>query len=184
MKYFINFSSIDRVKKRQTFALNFLIVILIVFFTGTALIGIKKIGDISNETTMILNEKIAIEETIAKSIEERRRFISDEEVKQINEKIAFYKEVYDKRFFVTSFLTVLEDILIGGVTLKSLDVDITRKNFLLSGEGLNPESAVIFSKKIADIPYIKNAQISKQNFQRFGEKKILISDFEIKGDMY
>lgn len=184
MKYTINFSSINKLKQKQIFALNLFYIAGIFFMVVMIILGLKKIGDISSEAERVRNEKKSLEEMIYKSIEERRRFISDEEVKMINEKVAFYKEIYEKRFFITPFLTDLEDSLAGGMTLKSLDIDVLRKNFIIIGEGLNPESAVLFSKKLTDIGYIKKAEIGRQNFQRFGEKKILINDFEIRGEIY
>ncbi|MCX7991123.1 MAG: hypothetical protein N2999_03670 [Proteobacteria bacterium] len=136
------------------------------------------------EIERVKNEKRAIEEMIQKGIEERRKLVSDEEIRQLNEKMTFYKDIYEKRFFVTVFLTDIEDTIVGGMSLKSLDMDIPRKNFVLTGESLNPESAVAFSKKLQGISYIKKAEITRQTFQRVGEKKVLINDFEIKGEIY
>lgn len=184
MKYTINFSSVDRLKQKQMFVINLFYGAGILFLIIMIVLGIRKVGYISSEIERVKNEKKSIEEMIQKNIEERRKFISDEEVKLINEKMIFYKNIYNKRFFVTAFLTDLEDILLNSMALKSLDIDISRKNFVIIGESLNPESGILFSKKLLETGYIKKAEIGKQTFQRFGEKKILINDFEIRGEIF
>lgn len=184
MKYNINFCSTNKLKRKQIFALNILYVLVMFFLFSMIILGFKKVGDVSSEVDRVKTEKKSLEEHIQKNIEGRRKFISDEEVKLINEKLVFYKDMTEKRFYITAFLTDIEDSLAGGMTLKSLDIDILRKSFVIIGEGLNPESAVIFSKKLSEIDYIKKAEIGRQNFQRLGEKKILINDFEIRGEIY
>ncbi len=184
MKYSINFSSANKVKRKQIYALRVAYGISVIFLAIIFILGINRVGSISSEIERIKIEKTSIEEMIEKNIKERRRFISDEEIKVLNEKVRFYKDIYEKRFFVTLFLTDLESIMVSATVLKSLDIDIVRKNFILVGESLNPESAVAFSKRLQGINYIKKAEITKQTFQRFGEKKILVNDFEIRGDLY
>ncbi len=184
MRYNINFSSFDRKREKQKKLLGLLYIIVIAVLVFFALFGLKKSNDMLSEIDRIRNEAKAVEENIAKDLEQRRKFLSDEEVRVLTEKLVFYSSLYDNRFYITAFLTGLEEIIPAGVSLKNIDIDMTRKSFVLTGESLSPEGAVSFSKKIQDLNYIKNVEISKQSFQRLGDKKLLVNDFDIKGELY
>lgn len=184
MKYNINFSSLNRVKEKQRLVVNLIYALIFLILIIFAFSGMKRAGDLLSEIDRIKNEGKSLEERIGKEIEERRKFASDEEIKTLIEKLTFYSTIYSDRLYTTNFLSDLEDIIPSGVVLKNIDIDLNRKNFVLIGESLSPEGAVSFSKKIQGVNYIKKIEISRQSFQRVGDKKILINEFEIKGELY
>ncbi len=184
MRYNINFSSFDRAKQKQEKAVKLLYIFLILLMLFFTLFGLKKTNYILTEIERIKNEIEELEENIAREVEQRRKFLSDQEVKILSEKLIFYSSLFGNRFYISAFLTDMEELIPAGVSLKNIDIDINRKNFMISGESLSPEGAVNFSKKMQDINYIRKVEITRQSFQRYGDKKILINDFDIKGDLY
>ncbi len=184
MRYRINFATYDRrkvaIRRNQKILLFCGILLLFVLFIK----GMQKSIQLGNEINEIKAKK---EELIAKKekmLRERRNVFSDAEVQIIETKLKFYSDVFSNRLYTTAFLNVLEEKTPASIYLKTLDVDIERKNFIVTGESLNPESVATFIPSLQNINFVKKVEITKQSFQKMGEKKILISDFEIKGDLF
>lgn len=184
MKYYINFATFDRKKalqKRNT-RLSLFVCILLLF--ALFLAGMKKVSDISSELSDVKKKREELSLKKENLLKERRRLFSDAEINLLESKLNFYSETFFNNLYVTSFFNVLEEKTPTNIFLKSVDFDSSRKNFMLTGESLNPETVAGLIPSIQNLNFVKKVEITRQSFQKMTEKKILISEFELRGEIF
>lgn len=184
MKYRINFATYDREKvlrARKIKLLSFAC-IFVLFITFT--MGLKRATETNTELNNVKKRKEELIEKKERLLTERRKLLSDTEVQLLDAKLSFYTNTFLSRLYVTSYLNYLEDKTPSNIFLKSVDFDANRKSFIITGECLNPEAVANYITSLQSVNFIKKVQITKQTFQRLGEKKLLVSEFELRGDVF
>lgn len=119
-----------------------------------------------------------------KLLVERRKTFSDAEIALLEAKLKFYSEIFLNKLYVSSFLNIIEEKTPPNIFLKSLDYDRKRRNFIIVGESLSPDAVAGYILQLQGINFVKKVEITRQTFQKKGEKKLLISEFELKGEIF
>lgn len=183
MKYLINFARYDKKKEKRKAFIRFFSGAVILILLAGFVFGIKRIGSVTGERRKVVEAREELLKRVEKQAQERRKHFSDAEVLIIDGKLKFYRAVSENKLFVTVFLNLLEEKTPRFISLRSLDFDPARKNFVLMGESLSPDGVTAFIPNLQGSNIITKIEITRQNFQKVGEKKILISEFEIRGEL-
>lgn len=183
MKYRINFSNYDKSKEIQKKLFSKLywvsvFILLILFFYGFI-----RFYNIDREINRVRQELTELNDKLEKAKEERKRIISDREEIILKNKIKFYNELRQGRLTQTVFLNILEEITPKSIKLISLDFDVSRKSFIINGETLNPEMVVSYLSELQKVEIFKKVTLIRQTMQKGTDKKILIGNFEIRGEL-
>lgn len=184
MRYHINFATFDRkraIKRRNTRLFLFGCVILFFFLM---IAGLKKVSNIGDEYDEVRKKREELALKKENLLKERRKLFTDTEIKLLETKLNFYSDTFFNRLYSTSFLNVIEEKTPANIFLKSIDFDNTRKNFIITGESLSPESVASYISSLQNVNFIKKVEITRQSFQRAGEKKLLLSEFELRGEVF
>jgi hypothetical protein len=183
LKYQINFASYDKGKENRKRLLNFFCGALILIFVGSFVYGIKKSTDIAREKARVVESKEELAMRMEKGMQERRKHFSDDELSVIDNKLKFYRTAVRNKLFVTVFYNMLEEKTPQFITIKSVDFDPARKNFVLTGESLIPDGVTAFIPNLQSSSIITKVEITRQTFQKVGEKKVLVAEFEMRGEV-
>jgi len=183
LKYRINFSNYDRSKEIQKKLFHKIywisvFILLILFFYGFI-----KFYHVGKEINRVKQELAELNIKLEKAKEERKRIISAGEEIILKNKIKFYNELQRNKLTQTVFLNILEEKTPKSIKLTSLDFDVSRKTFIINGETLYPEVVVSYLSELQKVDIFKKVTLTKQTMQKGMDKKVIIGNFEIKGEL-
>lgn len=183
MKYRINFSNYNRTKelRKRLIKRSYWFIVLILFVS--IVYGFSKLYDLGREIKKVESETMELRNKLEKSKEERKRIISEQEEIILKNKIKFYNELKQNSLSQTAFLNIIEQKTPESIKLINLDVDISRKTFIILGETLNPEVVVLYLNELQKVDIFRKVTLTRQVMQKAGDKKLIIGNFEIKGEI-
>jgi len=184
MRYKINFATYDREKVLRRRNIKLLVSVCILLLFTVFLMGLNRASTLSTELNELKKKKDELTLKKEQLLKERRKLFSDSEILLLEAKLNFYKNTFLNRLYTTAFLNNIEEKTASGIFLKSVDFDAGRKQFIITGESLNPEAVASYIMSLQTINYVKKVEITRQTFQRLGEKKLLVSEFELKGEIF
>ena len=183
MRYKINFSNFDRAKELRKRFINKTFWIAVVFSIILGFYGINKFLSLGKEVEKVLGEANELKEKIEKATQERKRILSEKEELTLKNKIRFYEDLQRKKLTQTIFFNILEEKTPNNIKLVSVDVDVMRKSFIINGETLFPEMVGVYLGELQKVEFFKNVTLVKQVMQKGVDEKIVIGNFEIRGEI-
>ncbi len=183
MRYKINFSNFDRAKELRKRFINKTFWVAVILLIIIAFYGINKLFSLSKEVEKVVQETNVLKERIEKATLERKRILSDKEELVLKNKLKFYEELQRKKLTQTIFFNILEEKTPNSIKLVSVDVDIMRKSFIITGETLSPEMVGVYLGELQKVEFFKNVTLIKQVMQKGVDKKLTIGSFEIRGEI-
>ncbi|MCX7770090.1 MAG: hypothetical protein N2202_03295 [Proteobacteria bacterium] len=183
MRYRINFSNYDRKKEIQKSLFGRAYWIVIIMLACLFVYGVIRFYGINLEIDKVRKEISEINIKLEKAKEERKRIISEGEEVVLRNKIKFYNEFKGAKLTQTAFLNIIEEKTPNNIKLISLDFDISRKSFIITGETLHPEAVVNYLSQLQSVEIFKKVTLTRQTMQKGTDKKLIIGNFEIKGEL-
>lgn len=183
MKYRINFSNYDKRKEIQKRLLVKIYWISLFVLLALFIYGFIKFYNIWQEIKRVKQEISDLNLKLEKAKEERKRIISDKEEIVLKNKIKFYDELKQDRLTQTVLLNILEEKTPRGIKLISLDFDVSRKSFIINGETLSPETVVSYLNELQKVEIFRKVTLTRQTMQKGTDKKVIIGNFEIRGEL-
>lgn len=183
MKYKINFSNYDKSKELQKKLLSKIYWGSVFFLSILFFYGFYKFYYIGKEIKRVKQELMELNVKLERAKEERKRIISDKEEIILKNKIKFYEELKKDRLTQTVFLNIIEERTPRAIKLISLDFDISRRSFIINGETLNPDIVVSYLSELQKVDIFKKVTLTRQTMQKGTDKKVIIGNFEIRGEL-
>lgn len=184
MNYLINFASIDRRKENRKKKIKAVLLLLSIALFFVFILGMQRASEFNRELVEVKKKSEELLTKREKLLSERRKTFSDSEIALLEAKHKFYSDMFLNKLYVSSFLNLIEEKTPSHIFLKSLDFDRSRKNFIIVGESLSPDAVAGYISQLQGINFVKKVEITRQTFQKKGEKKLLISEFELKGEIF
>lgn len=183
MKYKINFSNYDKSKELQKKLFSKIYWGSVFFLFILFFYGFYKFYYIGKEIKRVKQELMELNVKLERAKEERKRIISDKEEIILKNKIKFYEELKKDRLTQTVFFNIIEERTPRAIKLISLDFDISRRSFIINGETLNPDIVVSYLSELQKVDIFKKVTLTRQTMQKGTDKKVIIGNFEIRGEL-